>query len=141
MLMGLRFLKRWKSQVLKQSDELILASQVLKGQSLIYWLKLLAVTYVIWMFKFALVNIWIDGFVDLTLSDQFLMLSRHLTMWIVMLVSPSPGNAGTAEFIFPVFYRDFAGQYSFISSILWRLSTYYPYLIAGVLLIPRWWKK
>ena len=67
---------------------------------------------------------------------QILHKSENLTKIFCL-----PGNAGTAEFIFPVFYRDFAGQYSFISSILWRLSTYYPYLIAGVLLIPRWWKK
>lgn len=140
-LMEIKYLRKWKTQVLKQSDELILASQVLKGQSFGYWLKLLIITYVIWVFKFALVNVWVNGFVDLSFSNQLLMLGRHLTMWIVMLVSPSPGNAGTAEFIFSIFYEDFGGKYTFISSLLWRFSTYYPYLIAGVLLIPKWWKK
>ena len=132
---------RWKAAVMKQSDELILASQVLKGQSLIYWLKLLGITYLIWIAKFALVNAWVAGFTDQGVQDQFLILGRHLIMWVVMLFSPSPGNAGTAEFIFPIFFEDFAARYSFISGLLWRLSTYYPYLIAGILLIPRWWKK
>lgn len=140
-LMNLKWLTRWKAPVMKQSDEMILASQVLKGQSIVYWLKLLGLTYLIWIFKFALVNAWVGGFAGSTLDNQLLMLSGHLVMWVVMLVSPTPGNAGTAEFIFPIFYEDFAGKYTFISSILWRLSTYYPYLIVGVLLIPRWWRK
>lgn len=140
-LMKWRFLKRWETAVMKQSDELVLASQVLKGQSLMYWVKLLFITYLIWIFKFALVNVWVSGFIGFNWANQALMIGRHLTMWIVMLVSPSPGNAGTAEIIFPLFYEEFAGRYSFLSSILWRLSTYYPYLIVGVLLIPKWWKK
>lgn len=140
-LMDIRWLQKWKSLVMKQSEELILASQVLKGQSFLYWLKLLGLTYLIWTFKFALINAWIGGFAELSFNDQFLMLGRHLMMWVVMLVSPSPGNAGTAEFMFSVFYEDFAGKYTFISSLLWRLSTYYPYLIAGVLLMPKWLKN
>lgn len=140
-IMNLRWFQKWRAPVMKQSDEMILASQVLKGQSLLYWLKLLGLTYLIWIFKFALVNAWVGGFADLTLDNQLLMLSRHLVMWVVMLVSPSPGNAGTAELMFSVFYQDFAGKYTFVSSILWRLSTYYPYLIAGVILMPRWWKN
>lgn len=140
-VMGIKMLSRWKAQVMKQSDELILASQVLKGQSALYWLKLLGITYMVWIFKFALVNIWVNGFVGMESGDQLLMIGRHITMWVVMLVSPSPGNAGTAEFIYPVFYRDFAGSYTFVSSMLWRFSTYYPYLLIGVFLIPRWWKK
>lgn len=140
-LMTIRVLRRWKEPVVQQSEELVLASKVLRGQSPAYWVKLLAATYAIWIFKFALINAWVSGFNQVSVNDQLLMLGRHLTMWVVMLVSPSPGNAGTAEFIFPVFYEDFAGKYTFISGLLWRLTTYYPYLIAGVLLIPKWWKK
>ena len=140
-LMKGKLLNRWESVVMKQSDEMVLASQVLKGQSLMYWAKLLFITYLIWIFKFVLVNVWVSGFIGFDWSNQALMIGRHLTMWIVMLVSPSPGNAGTAEIIFPLFFEEYAGRYSFLSSILWRLSTYYPYLIVGVLLIPKWWKK
>lgn len=140
-LMNFKGLKRWKAGVMKQSDELVLASQVLKGQSFFHWFKLLLATYGVWILKYAIVSVWINGFQALTLGDHLLMIGRHVALWLVMLVSPSPGNAGTAEFIFPVFYQEFAGGYTFTSSILWRLSTYYPYLIVGVLLLPKWWKK
>jgi len=140
-LMSIKFLKRWKVAVIQQSDELILASQVLKGQSVKYWLMLIFFTYAVWILKYFLVNSWIMGFVDVGLADQLLMIGRHLVMWVVMLVSPSPGNAGTAEYIYPIFYDEFAQPYTFLSSILWRFATYYPYLIIGVFLIPKWWKK
>lgn len=140
-LMQWKPLRKWEPVVMKQSDEMVLASQVLKGQSMLHWVKLIGITYLVWIFKFALVNVWVNGFVGVLWEDQVLMVGRHLMMWIVMLVSPSPGNAGTAELIFPTFYGDIAGEYSFLSSILWRLSTYYPYLIVGVFLIPKWWKK
>lgn len=140
-LMNFKGLRRWKASVMKQSDELVMASQVLKGQSFFHWLKLLLATYGVWILKYAIVNVWINGFQALTLGDHLLMIGRHVALWLVMLVSPSPGNAGTAEFIYPIFYQEFAGGYTFTSSILWRLSTYYPYLIVGVLLLPKWWKK
>jgi uncharacterized membrane protein YbhN (UPF0104 family) len=59
-------------------------------------------------------------------------------MWIVMLVSPSPGNAGTAEFIFPVFFESDMQRFTFITALVWRIMSYYPYLIIGALLIPKW---
>ncbi len=138
-LMSIRILRRWKEAVIQQSDELILASLELKGQSIKYWLALFFFTYVVWILKYFLVNTWVMGFVDVRIGDHLLMIGRHLIMWVVMLVSPSPGNAGTAEYIYPIFYDEFAYPYTFLSSILWRLATYYPYLIIGVFLIPKWW--
>ena len=140
-LMSLRFLKRWQEPVLKQSDELILASRVLKGKRPGFWLGLLGLTYVFWAFKYGIVNVLIAGFVPLDLGGHLLILGRHLVLWLVMLVSPSPGNAGSAEFLFPVFYEDFLGNDTFAVSLIWRFLTYYPYLIFGALLLPKWGKR
>ena len=98
-------------------------------------------TYLVWIFKYAIVNALMAGFVPLSTADHLLAIGRHVIMWVVMLVSPSPGNAGSAEFIFPAFYEEFLGEYTFITSLLWRLVTFYPYLIAGALLLPRWTKR
>ena len=140
-LMSIRFLRKWKPAVVKQSQELELASRVLKGKKLGYWLGLIGCTYLVWTLKYAIVNALMAGFVPLSMDDHLLAIGRHVTMWVVMLVSPSPGNAGSAEFIFPAFYEQFLGEYTFITSLLWRLVTFYPYLIAGALLLPRWTKR
>lgn len=140
-IMSIRFLRKWKPAVVKQSQELELASRVLKGKRLGYWLSIIGCTYLVWIFKYAIVNALMAGFVPLSTADHLLAIGRHVIMWVVMLVSPSPGNAGSAEFIFPAFYEEFLGEYTFITSLLWRLVTFYPYLIAGALLLPRWTKR
>jgi uncharacterized protein (TIRG00374 family) len=60
-------------------------------------------------------------------------------MGIIILLSPTPGGSGLAEFMF----TDFLGE--FISkglaptlSILWRMLSYYPYLFIGAIILPRW---
>lgn len=140
-LMSLKWLKRWKPAVEKQGHELELASRVLKGKKPGYWLSLLGLTYLVWIFKYAIVNALMAGFVEMTLADHLLALGRHLIMWVVMLVSPSPGNAGSAELIFPAFYGDFLGESTFITGLIWRMVTFYPYLIIGALILPAWLKR
>ena len=81
------------------------------------------------------------GFVPISLNEHLTLLSRHLIMWLVMLVSPTPGSAGTAEYIFPAFFEDFLGEYTFVASLIWRLISFYPYLIIGALILPGWIKK
>ena len=140
-LMSLSWLKRWKHVVMKQADDLVLVSQVLKGKKMSFWLGLLGITYGVWILKFGVLNVLVSGFANLTPGDHTIVLGRHLIMWIVMLVSPAPGNAGTAEFIFPAFYADYLGEYTFICSLLWRLLSFYPYLLFGALLLPGWLRR
>ena len=59
-------------------------------------------------------------------------------MWIVMMISPTPGSSGTAEFFYGQFFEQFLGKYTFVTSIVWRLLSYYPYLILGAFFLPRW---
>ena len=140
-IMSLSWLKRWKQIVMKQADDLVLVSQVLKGKKISFWFGLLGITYGVWALKFGVLNVLVSGFSDLTLGDHAIVLGRHLVMWIIMLVSPAPGNAGTAEFIFPAFYEDYLGEYTFICSLLWRLFSFYPYLLFGALLLPGWLRR
>jgi uncharacterized protein (TIRG00374 family) len=82
-----------------------------------------------------------EAFVDLSVSQHWLVFSRQIVMWITMLISPTPGAAGTAEAIFKEFFIDFLGDYTFISMILWRALSYYPYLLLGAIVLPRWLRK
>jgi uncharacterized protein (TIRG00374 family) len=75
-------------------------------------------------------------------ENHFIIYGRQLVMWVIMLISPTPGGVGVAEFAFNGFLKDFipiglAG----LLIVLWRLISYYPYLFIGVLVFPRWLKR
>ena len=135
------FLKRFEQAAAAQSQQLLLASSILRGQKWHFWIKLLVLTYLLWIFKYAVLTIIANGFVPMDLNDHLLGIGKHLIMWVALLVSPSPGNAGTAEFVFPAFYQDLLGGDTFAASMVWRFVTYYPYLIIGALLLPAWLGK
>jgi uncharacterized membrane protein YbhN (UPF0104 family) len=60
-------------------------------------------------------------------------------MFIFMMFSPSPGAAGFAEFFFGNYIGDYVPKSAaLIIALIWRLLTYYAYLITGVLIIPTW---
>ena len=123
---------------MKQADDLVLVSAILRGKSLKFWLACLIMSYAVWILKYLLLNILMLGFVDLTFHDHVIILGRHLMMWVTMLVSPAPGNAGTAELIFPTFFGQYLGDSAVAIGLLWRLLSYYPYLLVGGCLIPSW---
>lgn len=139
-LMNLKWLQKWKTPVMKQADDLVLVSRLLKGKSIIFWFSILGITYLVWLLKFSVLNLLISGFVDLTLADHGVLLGRHLIMWIVLLVTPAPGNAGAVELIFPAFFEGYLKQYTFVCVLLWRLISYYPYLLIGAIILPKWLK-
>ena len=65
-----------------------------------------------------------------------------------MLVSPTPGGSGFAEFVFTRFLGEFLpvgpgkiGAVIVMLALLWRLISYYPYLIIGVFIFPKWVKE
>jgi uncharacterized protein (TIRG00374 family) len=75
-------------------------------------------------------------------ADNLLIYARQLVMWIVMLVSPTPGGSGIAEIAFSGFLKDFTpvGLDSALG-LLWRLISYYPYLFIGAIILPRWVRR
>ena len=76
-------------------------------------------------------------------SDHLLMYARQLVMWIVLLISPTPGASGAAEFAFSGFMSDLlpVGASLVLIALLWRVITYYIYLLAGAVVGPRWVKR
>ena len=60
-------------------------------------------------------------------------------MWLMMLIMPTPGGSGFAEYIFKEFLSSMiplgvGGALAFV----WRLISYYPYLIIGFFIVPKW---
>ena len=135
------FLKRWRYTMSNHGDEVILASQQLRNKGVKYWAIILSMTFFVWCARYAMLNCLVAAFVELSWSTHLLIFSRNLMMWIVMLVSPTPGASGAAEFFFAQFFAEFLGDYTFVTNILWRLLSYYPYLLLGAIFLPKWIRR
>ena len=56
----------------------------------------------------------------------------------MMLVSPTPGGSGFAEYVFKEFLCNYIPVGAVALALCWRLVSYYPYLLMGIVLLPRW---
>ncbi|MBT8195485.1 MAG: flippase-like domain-containing protein [Bacteroidia bacterium] len=141
-LFSLPLLRRWKHYALDTGNDLIIASGELKSKKFVFWWRAFAATCYSWTARYLVVNCLLLAFTALTLSDNLLIFARQFVMWIIMLVSPTPGSAGVAEVVFPAFLGQFTPLGLAASlALLWRLISYYPYLIIGAILIPRWVRR
>jgi len=137
---NLSFLKKWRFKAAETGDEIILTSKELKGKPFSFWLKAFIATFFSWTARYWVVNFLILAFV---LVDQHLLIyARQLVMWVIMLISPTPGGAGVAEIAFSGFLKDFIPiGLAAALALLWRLVSYYPYLFIGAIILPRWVKR
>ncbi len=141
----LPFLRKWRYQVIEIGDDIITTSRELKGEPFGYWAKSFAATYASWMSRYLVVNFLILAFVTTdqgwlaTISEHLVIFARQLVMWVIMLISPTPGSSGVAEFAFSGFLQEFIpiGLVGALA-LLWRLISYYPYLFIGAIILPRW---
>ena len=142
----LKPLRRWYRSINNVGTDIILSSRELKTKGVGFWLKSVLSTFLSWSSRYLVANALIMAFFGYT--DQLLLFARQLVMWIMMLVMPTPGGSGFAEYIFTHFLGDLmpvapelqvaAGT---LVAVVWRLVTYYPYLIIGAVLFPRWLNK
>lgn len=133
-------LKKWKARATATGDEMIMASVELKGKPFRFWAKIFTSTFTTWSARFLLVNALILAV--LPLSDHLIVYSRQLLMWVVLLITPTPGGSGVAEVIFSGFLGDYIPEgLGHPLALIWRLITYYPYLLLGAIVLPLWLKR
>lgn len=140
-LYSIKWLLKWKHSANEYGNQIIDASKELKGKKWNYWLPIIAVTIFIWSSRYLMLNALVAAYETLSVSEHVLVFARQVIMWIVMMISPTPGSSGTAEFFFAQFFTEFLTGYTFVTSILWRMFSYYPYLILGAIFLPRWIKQ
>jgi len=138
-------LVRWRMRARKSANQLIRTSRELRGKPFSYWAKSFIATVFAWTGRYWVVNFLLMAFFfqRYTMWDQFLIYGRQLSMWIILLISPTPGGSGIAEYIFTDFLGDFIPNASWIVplAILWRLISYYPYLFIGAAILPVWLRR
>lgn len=140
-LFRLPLLRRWQGAVEKLTDNLVLSSHEISHRPFIFWLKAFGLTCFSWISRYLVVNALLIAFT--TSGHQLLAFMRQLILWIVMTVSPTPGGSGVSEYMFRVYYADFftVGGMALIVAFVWRVITYYMYLLIGVCVLPGWVKK
>lgn len=148
----LPILRKWKNGAIKAGDDIITSSKELKLKPFKFWIKSFVATFFSWSARYWVVNMIllaiIFGIPDslgnftISISEHVLIFARQLVMWIMMIVMPTPGGSGFAEAIFSEYMAEFApAGFIVIIALLWRFITYYPYLIIGSIIVPRWAKK
>ncbi len=135
----LRFKQKWKRRLYRLSFDVISASCELRGKPTNYWITAISSTICVWSARYFLLNCLLAAYSDMSFMMHIDAFQKQIILWITQLISPTPGAAGIAEY----FLQEIFGKGLLILSIavLWRTLTYYGYLVAGSIALPRWIKR
>lgn len=136
-------LRRWKMSAGKAGDDIISSSLELKKKPAGFWVKAFTATFLSWTSRYFVINAILVAF--FAVKDHLLIFARQLVTWIMMIISPTPGGSGFAEVILGRYITDaipadpaYAGGIALVITIIWRIISYYPYLIIGASITPGW---
>lgn len=135
-------LSKWRKAAIQTGEEIEIASIELKKESFVYWLKVFGATCGSWISRYLVINAILQAFLKLGIIDHILILGKQLVLWLFMLVSPTPGGSGVAEYAFGELLADFSSSALLLAALafIWRVLSYFPYLFLGSYLLPRWLK-
>ncbi len=135
------FLRRFRAKVEKFSEEMAMASVEAKQEGIRFWAQLMGYTTVAWLARFAIVTAILMAFQ--VQGNMLVAWARQWVMWMISILSPTPGGSGLAELMFRLYYSDFLPDASvaILAAMLWRMIFYYPFLIMGALALPKWISK
>jgi uncharacterized protein (TIRG00374 family) len=136
-------LRRWKDTAVRAGDDIVESSRELKRKPYAFWVKAFTATFLSWTSRYWVVNAILVAF--FTINEHFLIFARQLVTWIMMIISPTPGGSGFAELILGRYISDTipadaasVGSLALAIAIIWRIISYYPYLIIGASIVPGW---
>ena len=137
------FLRRFRRGAIETGNEMVLASKEMTKRNWKFHLGAFLATATAWSCRFLLLNCLIVALVPSVPGDfftQFELYARLETMFVIIAFSPTPGGAGFVEILFNGFLTDYVTNSTLSTTIstIWRILTYYSYLIAGVIIIPNW---
>jgi len=140
----LPFIRRFKKSLYQIGQDVVTTSSELRTKPLGFHIQAILLTIGAWVTRFITVNFIIMALVevDWTFMEQFLIYARSETMYVITQFSPTPGGSGVIELMFSGFFKDFISSgVGSVGALLWRLITYYPYLIIGAIIIPNWIRR
>jgi hypothetical protein len=142
----LHLVRRWKDAAERAGNDIVSSSEELKRQPISFWFKAVIATFLSWTSRYWVVNAILLAF--FAINEHFLIFARQLVTWIMMIISPTPGGSGFAEIILGRYISDaipvdpiHAVSISLAMAIIWRLITYYPYMVIGASIVPGWLQR
>lgn len=139
LIFKLPILSKWSYKVEDWTQDWELASENLRGQSFRFWGGAFGATLASWTARFLTLNAILIAFMEVIPHAE--IVAKQLAMWIVMLMSPTPGASGIAEVAFPTFLGPALLPTISMAALgcvvlVWRTLTYFIYLIIGAILVP-----
>ncbi|WP_246043118.1 lysylphosphatidylglycerol synthase transmembrane domain-containing protein [Fodinibius saliphilus] len=123
-LFKLPFLRRWREQVSKETDNLVEYSHELRKKPTSFLLKTFFLSTMSWLCRIALPTIVV---LSLLPADVILSTLRSLAMNLAFLIMPTPGGSGGVEGLFAIFQGPLIDRKAFIGLAVfaWRIISYY----------------
>lgn len=142
-LFRLRVLRRWQPQVDAMADNIVETSASLRGKPFMFWVRVFGATTISWLSRYMVVNALFLAFVPAANPEQWLILARQFIVWVLLIVSPTPGGSGISEWLFTEVYGQLipTAGLALLMALFWRVISYYVYLIIGACILPKWLKK
>ena len=142
-LFSIPFLTRWKDSAVKTGEDIVITSAEMRKESYLNWVKVYLVTCGSWISRYLVINAILQAFLNLSLYDHVLILGKQFVLWLFMLISPTPGASGIAEYAFGELLVSFSGSALLLAgmAVIWRLISYFPYLFIGAWILPRFLNK
>ena len=136
-----RLLRKWHDDAVNIGDNMVSTSRAIKEYKLRWWIDAFIATCVSWTGRYLVVNALFWGFVPG--ADRAVVFGRQFVVWALLMFTPTPGGSGVSEWLFKEYYGDLIGSGGVVMvvAVLWRILTYYIYLLIGFLLLPSLFKK
>lgn len=140
-IFSLRWLRRWRTSVAEMGQTMIEAGADLRKRSAAWWAEAMGATAFSWISRYLVVNALFWAFVNA--APQGIVFARQFVVWTLLTISPTPGGSGLSEWLFTKYYGDMIADASVILviALLWRVLTYYVYLLIGIIRLPYWFRK
>lgn len=135
-LFHLRFLKRFRHKAEHICNDLITTSIEMRHKPFSFWLYQFVITSIAWMTRFAIAIALIYGFSEMGNVDLAAYI-RQFIIWMVSMISPTPGGSGLAEYMFKVYYSEYFSSeaIALVVAVIWRAIGAYSYLIIGGIIL------
>ncbi len=134
---NLRFMRKWKEAIVGTAFDIETTAKELSGKNMLFWARAIGATVLTWSARFLVINVLIVLFTGGV--DHLLVFARHLMIWVLLLVTPTPGGSGVAELIFGFYLSDLVPKgLVHPMAVVWRAVTYYPYILLGIIVLPMW---
>lgn len=133
-------LSRWRSNALKTGEDIAQTAIVMRNERFGFWLKTFLATFCSWTSRYLVINFILQAFISLGFLQHVQVLAKQLVLWMFLRVSPTPGGSGAAEWAFSELLADLSTSAILLAgmAVLWRLISYFPYLLIGSVILPRW---